>query len=156
MFYKMCCVCFLMERKSGSVGMIILIVVAVLIIIAGGVAVYFYNFHVFKTVRICVGEGVDTGMSCSVTQDCIDLAEENGFSVDLSDAPVFVQENFQRAIDEIVYCETTCFAKNVRGIDFETQELQMLENCENGEVEIAVDIHGKEGLAIMKWLKARD
>ena len=36
------------------------------------------------------------------------------------------------------------------------QELEMLENCEDGEVEFAVDIRGKEGLEVLEWMKARN
>ena len=143
-------------KKRGLIGKIILIVIIAILLVAGAAAFYFYNFHVFKTVRVCVGEVSDTGAPCENVQNCVDLAEENGMSVDLGDAPDFIRDNFDAILDEAVYCDGTCFVKEVRGIDPETQELEMLENCEDGEVEFAVDIRGKEGLEVLEWMKARN
>tara|TARA_B100001964_G_scaffold240974_1_gene312218 strand:- start:1902 stop:2339 length:438 start_codon:yes stop_codon:yes gene_type:complete len=143
-------------EKRGLVGWIILIVIIAILLIAAVAAFYFYNFHVFETVRVCVGEATDTSAPCENVQNCVDLAEENGISVDLSDAPDFIRENFDAVLDEAVYCDGTCFVKNVRGIDPDTQELEMLESCEDDEVEFAVDIRGKEGLEVLEWMKARN
>ena len=142
--------------KGGLIGKIILIVVVVIFLIVGVALIYFYNFHVFKSVRICVGTANDTEVSCSVAQDCIDSAEEIGLSVDLGDAPDFILENFDRVVDEAVYCDGTCFVKDVRGVNPDTQELELLESCDDGEVEFVVDIRGKEGLEIWKWIRARE
>ena len=144
-------------NKSGLVGKIILIVVVVVLLVVGVVAVYFYNFHVFKTVRVCVGFANDTGVGCNATQDCFDLAEEYGFDLDseLDGAPDFISENLRRVVDEVVYCDGTCFVKEVRGVNPETQELEMLESCEDDEVEFSVDIRGKEGLEILGWMRSR-
>jgi hypothetical protein len=143
-------------EKRGLVGWIILIVIVVILLVVGIIAFYFYNFHVFETVRVCVGVANDTGVGCNVTQDCFNLADENGLSVDLDGAPDFIAENFQNVVDEAVYCDGTCFVKNVRGVNSETQELEMLESCNDGEVEFAVDIRGKEGLEVLEWMKARN
>ena len=105
--------------------------------------------------RICVGEGVDSEVPCVSAQDCVDLIGEAGLDVDLSEVPDFVGENFQKVVDEVVYCDATCFVKNVRGINRETQELETLESCEEGEGEFVIEIHGKEGLEIWKYLKGR-
>ena len=149
-----CCLYFM--KKRGLIGWIILgviVVTSVVVVIAG---VYFYNFHIFKTVRICVGEGQDMGYSCTTAQDCIDAAEANGVGadIDLSDAPEFLQETFQEVLDEAVYCDGTCFVKNVRGVDPDTQVIEMLESCEAGETEIVAEIRGKEGLEILRYLKS--
>ena len=143
-------------KKGGLIGLIILIVIVVVILVVSVAGIYFYNFHVFKTVRVCVGAANDTEVGCNVTQDCFDLAEKHGLTIDLGDAPNFVKENFQKVVDEAVYCDGTCFVKNVRGVSRETQELEMLESCEDGEVEFAVDIRGKEGLEVLEWMKSRD
>jgi hypothetical protein len=151
----MICVWVLMEKK-GSVLMVIGIVIIVLLLAAGIAAFYFYNYHVFKTVRVCVGEARDTGIFCNVAQDCIDSAKEHDLVVELEDAPDFIKENLQIVVDEAVYCDGTCFVKNVRGVNPQTQELEMLESCEDGEVEFVVDIRGKEGLEVLEWMKARE
>lgn len=151
----MCCLLCRMEKR-GLVGKIVLwvIVVILLVVVVGGI--YFYNFYVFKTVRICVGEGVDTEYACANVQDCIDAADVAGIDVesfDLDNMPTFLNDTLQEVLDEIVYCDVTCFVKDVRGINPETQEIEMLESCESGETEIVVEIRGKEGLEILKYLK---
>ena len=143
-------------RKRGGILFVIGIVIVILVVISLIVGIYFYNFHVFKTVRICVGDVTDSMIPCSVTRDCVDAGKEFGLEVDLSDVPDFIRENFQDILDEVVYCDGTCFVKNVRGFDYESQEIEMLESCEIGEVEFAVEIRGKEGLEIWKWMKNRD
>jgi len=152
--YKMCCCCIFMKRRGGillAVGIAIAILIGILLV-AG---IYFYNFYVFKTVRICVSDATDTLMPCGVTQDCIDMGKEFGFEIDLSDAPDFIQDNFREIIDEIIYCDGTCFVKNVRGFDYETQGIEMLESCEGGEVEFVIEIRGKEGWEIWKWIREK-
>ena len=140
--------------KGGLVGKIVLIVVVVLIVIAG-VVFYFYNFHVFKVVRVCVGDANNIGIPCNVTQDCLDLVLENNLS-DLDGAPSFIEENFQNILDEAVYCDGTCFAKEIRGVDAESGELVMLDSCEDGEKEFVMEIRGKEGLEIWDWMKSQE
>jgi len=142
-------------EKSGSVLLIIGIVIVTLIISLVGAGVYFYNYYVFETVRVCIGEPVNTEIPCENVQNCIDFAEENGISIDLSDAPVFIQENFQRVVHAAVYCNGTCFVKKVRGVNYETQELEMLENCEENEIEIVVEIHGEEAIEAARWMESR-
>jgi len=143
-------------EKRGLIGWIILGVIVVVLLVVVIAGVYFYNFHVFKTVRICVGEGQDMGYFCETTQDCIDAVEANGIGaeIDLSNAPEFLQEKFQEVLDEAVYCDGTCFVKEIRGVDPETQELEMLESCEVGETEVVAEIQGKEGLEILRYLKS--
>lgn len=141
-------------EKGGGILVIIAIILGSLVIVALGAGIYFYNFFVFKEVRLCIGEGVDSDISCVVRQDCIDAL---GIAdVDLKDVPDFLGNKFQEILDEVVYCDETCFVKNVRGIDPETQELEELESCEGGEKEIVVEIRGKEGLEIWKWMKSRE
>jgi len=140
----------------GKVLKIVGIVVLVLVVLIVGVGVYFYNFYVFKSVRICVGDGVDSEVLCDSAQECVDLVGAVWFDVDLNDAPDFVRENFQAIFDEVVYCDGTCFVKNVRGVDFETGELGDLESCDSDEVEFVMEICGKEGIEILKWMKEKN
>ena len=151
----MICV-WLIMKKRVSVLKIIGIVFLALIILIAGVGFYFYNFYVFKTVRICLGDGVDSGIPCDSAQDCVDLISEHGFDVDLSEMPDFVSENLEGVVDEAIYCDGVCFVRDVRGVDYETQELEMLESCEVGEIEFAIDIRGKEGIEVLKYLKGME
>ena len=146
------------SRKSGGVLLIIGIVVLVLVVLVVGAVIYFYNFYVFETVRICVGEVNDTETVCGVKQDCYDLADEYDvdLAAELDDAPDFIKDSFQEVIDESVYCNGTCFVKEIRGIDYDTKALEYLENCEVGEVEFVVEIRGKEGLEVWNWMKERE
>ena len=145
-----------MDKKRGSVLLIVGIVILVLAASAVGTGVYLYNFHVFKTVRLCVGEeGQNTTIPCSSTQQCLDFARESGMQVDLEDAPDFVKENFDRVVDEVFYCDSFCFIKEVRGVNIETGELEDLESCEPGESEFLLEIRGKEGLEIYNFAKEK-
>ena len=75
----------------------------------------------------------------------------NSFQLDLD-------RQFAVDPDLIHYSLASEFAlplKNVRGIDYETQELELIESCDEGEVEFAMDIRGKEGLEVLEWMKTR-
>lgn len=140
-------------EKRGSVLLIIGIAILVLLIGIVGAGIYFYNFYVFKTVRICVGDATDSMMPCDVTQDCVDYIVTSGMKFNLSNAPGFVRENFQKVFDEVIYCDESCFVRNVRGVNLETQELEMLSSCEDGEIEFVMEIRGKEALEVWKWTR---
>jgi len=142
-----CCLLCMGKRVWVTLGVIVL-----LLVVAG---VYFYNFHVFKTVRVCLGDKVDTKVVCDVTQDCINLSVKENPGVDLSDAPDFIKENYQKIIDESISCDGTCFVRDVRGINKETQDLEDLKSCEEGEIEVKMDIGAKEGLALYNWAKGQ-
>ena len=132
------------------------IIVLILVVLLGGVGIYFYNYYVFETVRICVGEGVDSGLLCNMTQDCFDLIGEERFYIDLDDAPRFVKEVFKEVVVEAVFCNKTCFVKNIRGVNYESQELEMLKSCGVGEKECVFGIKGKEVIEILRYLKERE
>lgn len=138
-------------KKRGDVLLIIGIVILFLLISIIGAGFYFYNFYVFKTVRICVGDATDTLIPCNVTQDCINYATTSGLEIDLSDAPIFIQDNFQKILNEVVYCDKSCFVRSVRGFDYETQKIKMLDSCKVGEVELVAEIRGKDAWEIWKW-----
>ena len=139
----------------GKVLKILGVVFLVVIILAIGTGIYFYNFHVFKTVRICVGEGVDSGLFCGSGQDCLGRVEGE-VDASLDGAPDFVRENFEAVLGESIYCDETCFVREIRGLDYETGEVVWLDSCESDETEFVVEIRGKEGIEILKWMSARE
>jgi hypothetical protein len=147
----MFCSYYVMEKKGGIFAIIGLIILVLLI----GTAFYFYSFHVFKTVRVCVGDATDTKIPCNISQECVDIAIKFGSDINLSETPNFIQEEFQKVSDEAIYCDNTCFVKEVRGMDLEIGQLELLESCDSDETEFKIDIHGKEGIEIFKWLKEK-
>ena len=145
---------FYLMDKRGGILLIIGIIILVLTILLIGTIIYFYNFHVFKTVRICVGEGVDSKVECGVTQDCVEVF--NTTEMDMEDAPEFLKTKFQEVLDEMIFCDGSCFIRDVRGINKETNELEMLDFCEEDEIEIVAEIRGKEGLEIWKYIQSQE
>ena len=138
-------------KKKGLVGKIVLIIFIVLILIIAGAGIYFYNFHVFKEVRVCIGESVDIRIPCGVSRDCLEIFD---ISLDeLGGAPEFVMETARSVLDRVIYCDGTCFVRDVRGIDFESGELEVGITCEYSEEEVVMEIRGKEGLEILDWMK---
>lgn len=142
-------------KKRGGILAFVGVVAIVLIVILLIVGIYFYNFYIFKSVRICVGDATDTEISCGVTQDCVDMAEIVEFNIYLESAPNFVRDNFQKIFDEVVYCDETCFVRKVRGVNFESQELEMLDSCKEGEVEFIIEIRGKDAFEIWRWMESQ-
>jgi len=142
-----------MGKKGLAVLAIIAIVLGSLAVVALGAGVYFYNFHTFKTVRLCLGDPTDTEFECSMVQDCLDKAEELQTQYNISELPDFAREKLEMLAEEAVYCEGTCKVKNIRGINLETYALEELESCDAGETEILMEIKGKEGIQIWKYLK---
>lgn len=152
MFYKVAC--FLVFMKRGLVGIIILGVLGFLLVVGIGAGIYFYNYYVFKEVRACIGEGVDSKIPCDVRQDCVDLMVEQGMDISVLDgAPDFVRENFDAILGEAIYCDGSCFVGEVRGIDYETGELVELERCLDGENEFVMEVRGREGIEILQWMR---
>ncbi len=140
-------------NSKGLVGKIILIVLLSLLIIGGGIAFYFYNYYVFKSARICVGEGVDSGLPCESYLDCLKYMN---FSDDkLNGAPQFLKSDFDKVLRAAVNCDGTCSVGVVRGIDYKTGNLENLKNCDSDEQEFVIEIKGKEGLEILRWMKSR-
>jgi len=131
------------------------IVILSLVILIVGAGIYFYNFHVFKTVRLCLGDAEGTGIPCGSGSECLDLMGASGQKINLSDAPEFVRENFQKVMDKAIYCDGDCKVRNVRGINKETRELEFLDSCNPGEEEIVIEIRGKEGLEILNYLRTK-
>lgn len=143
-----------MMGKRGGVLMVIGVIIAVLVLIIAGAGIYFYNFHVFKEIRVCIGESVDVRIPCEAGGDCLELFN---ISLDkIEGAPEFVMETVEGVLERAVYCDGTCFVRDVRGINFESGELEMIESCGGNEEEVVMEIRGKEGLEILDWMKSME
>ena len=140
-----------MNKRGGIFAMIGLIILVLII----GTGIYFYSFHVFKTVRVCAGDATNTNIPCNSSQECVNFSVAFGSDINLSKMPEFVQDEFQKVVDESIYCDQTCFTKNIRGLDLEVGQLKFLEDCNDNEKEFKVDIHGKEGIEIFRWLRKK-
>ena len=57
-----------MNKKGGLVLFLSILAVVVILIIGAGT--YFYNFHVFKTLRVCLTDGEDTQLPCDKSSQC--------------------------------------------------------------------------------------
>jgi len=135
--------------KTGSIILIIFVSLVLLGIIAGA---YFYNFFVFKTLRICVTDNIkDTGFNCTTSKDCYDYAKGD-LNIDTSGFPDFLVSKVDEVLQIAVYCEGTCKMKEIYG-DGISGEIGSVESCNEGEEEIAIEIRGKEGLDILKLFK---
>ena len=142
-------------KKGLGVLMVVAVVIFCLAVVVAGVGFYFYDYHVFKTIRLCVGDGIDSGMFCGSSFDCVDFAREQGLDVNLSGAPDFIVDKFQEIVDYSIYCNSTCFVRKVRGASYEMDELGLLDSCNEEETEFVVEIRGREGIEIYRYLKSR-
>lgn len=137
---------------------IVLIIISILLLIVIGGAYYAYNFHVYKTIRICIGSEMNTSFSCSSLDDCkgyLEAFSGKSFEIDerLNTAPVFIQEKAREIIDKSFYCDNFCFLREIRGINFNDFSIEFLERCEIDEEEILIEIRGKEGLELADYIK---
>ena len=71
-------------------------------------------------------------------------------SIDLETAPIFIQGMIDEVINESIYCNQTCYIKKFYG-DYITEDFSG--QCNIGDKEITRDLHGKEGLEFVKYLK---
>lgn len=134
--------------------MIIGIILAVLVLIVVGVVFYFYNYYVFEEVRVCIGEGVDSEVPCDSRGYCLEVFNISLYKIE--GAPGFVMETAEGVLEKAVYCNGTCFVRNIGGIDFESGEFEMGINCGSNEEEIVIEIRGSEGIEIIKWMKSKE
>lgn len=141
-------------KKRGGVLAIIGAIFLILIIILLILGIYFYNFYVFKTLRVCVGDAVDTTLPCDVAQDCFDFVKSQGASFELRDSPELIRDKLNEVLDEAIYCDGSCFVRGIRGIDYESGIIEMLESCREGETEIVAEIRGKDAWEIYNWMKS--
>ncbi len=147
--------CFCMKR--GFIGTIVLAVIGVLILSVAGVGIYFYNYHVFKEVWVCVGEGESLGIPCESRETCVGLMEEGGVDFsELDSLPDFAKRELDKIFDEVIYCDETCFVSEVRGVDLESGELVELDSCLEGEDEFVIEVNGKMVWEAWSWEKERN
>ncbi len=132
--------------------MVIGIILLVIILIVAGAIFYFYNFYVFKTFHICVTNEVnDTMIPCTSNDFCTDTFRGSDEMPDLDSFPPLIGEKVSEAFDLAIFCEESCKFRGIRGISDDT-DIQSIESCEVGDDEITLEIRGKEGLALLKFL----
>jgi len=132
------------------------VIFLILILIVACIAIYLYYFYVFETIRVCVGEGIDTSIICSDKDFCLEVADIASVYSDpqFNNLPQFAKESFNDVLNNVVYCEKTCFVKDVKmGIDSDSGLFEQLASCSEYEKEILFEIRGKEGLEIIKFMK---
>jgi len=139
---------------------VVLIIFAVLIVLVLIVGIYFYQFHVFKTLRVCVKpEGSDLMIDCSSNQDCLNLIGDDetvvsgfdGIFEQIDNAPDFLSEALEEITAEVLYCDSTCRYREFYGSE-PLGEVEV-DECAVGEKEIVIKIRGKDGLSLLKWAK---
>jgi len=162
---------------------IILIVLGALILVALIAGIYFYYFHIFKTLRICVKqESSDLMIDCSSDDYCYDFVKgkaENYNEEDLDKLPDFVKNKIAdskdkaKALKEIfeeldsapkfiseminnIIDEVLYCDSTCRYKEFYgSQPLgdEDVESCYPEEKEFIVKIRGKEALAMAGWVR---
>ena len=138
-----------MGKLLSFFGIVFILIVLVLV----GAGVYFYNFHVFKTLRICVAdEAIDSNFSCSTQDDCLKEASLLKESDEFKELPDFIKDKFEEASREIIVCEQTCKVKKMY-TNFYEEGSKEFDSCAEGEKEISVELHGKEGLKLFGYFK---
>jgi len=138
-------------------SMFVLIILGIIII--GGLFIYFYYFHVFKEVRICVPEqALDTNITCSTNQYCLDMMKSNvpefqNLVSQTNNSPAFVQSAITKALPSIIFCGTTCRIRQMNENSI-TGLNQPAASCSSGYLEAAkIDIHGKELIQLLIYMK---
>lgn len=145
-----------MEKgKRGGILKIIFIIFLVLILIVAGVALYFYSFYSFKTIRVCVvNNATDTNKSCQTQQECMDFLYEKqpALKTQIESVPTFAQEKIKLIFSKALVCEKTCKMKQVRGLNSMGGDMGV-DSCVPGEEEIKIEIHGKEAIQFLSYIK---
>jgi len=158
----------------------VVLIILGIIILAG---IYFYFFHVFKTLRVCVkSESSDLMIDCSSNQDCLDFVKgksETYTDDDLEKLPDFIKdkikdnENAADALKEIfeqIDSAPDFFSETINEIIEEALYCDLtcrykefygseplgegdVDECASGEKEFVIKIRGKEGLKLWGWMK---
>jgi len=140
--------------KKGGVLKVMLIIFLVLVVLIIGVGIYFYNFHVFKTVKVCISENTtDTKINCSSNQFCIDDIFKNSSVLQerINNSPKFVGEKMVEIFNSAIVCDNTCRIKQVKGLENPMENT--ISSCLAGEKEIKLEVHGKEAVQFALWMK---
>lgn len=121
----------------------------ILILIAG--FVYFYYFHTFYTFRICVKQTFnDTFVSCLNKTECWEKLDVEKRIKEIG-LPQLLEEKIREAINKAIFCEETCKIREIYG-DGITQHV---DSCKVNEIEVKLEIKGKEGLKLLGFLKQK-
>jgi hypothetical protein len=131
---------------------IILVVAGVIIVFIIGGLIYFYNFHVFKTVRMCITNEVDdSGVNCSSNQECLDIVlnKTDGLKK-IPEMPKFIEDKVLELMQIAIYCDGTCKMNKTENAEAWFVEK---EKCEEGNYEVLIEIRGKEGIQIIEYLR---
>lgn len=140
--------------KRGLFGKIFLLILIVFIVAIAGAAIYFYDYYVFKEMRVCItAEAQNIPINCSSNNDCINLLKENATELKekLSIMPLFMRTKTDEIFNEAFYCNVTCKAKGIYGSGFNNTD--NVQACREGEKEILIQIRGKEAIQLMDFLR---
>ena len=144
---------------------IFLIFFGIVLLLGFLVGFYFYNYYVFETVEICVGDYQEIGQSCETVQDCLNLLEnyeetfnETNFSGfgdygNVSDLPDFAKERLFEFSDELISCDGVCKVRSIEGFNSKYLENNIPADCsESGKI-LSTEIRGNDVLGIFRFLK---
>ena len=136
--------------KGFVLGIVVTLIVLAVVILS--LLYYFYNVHVFETVRVCMGKANNTGFSCDTTQDCFDYVGLTPEDI-VEEIPPFLQSDFRAILDAGVYCNQTCQVRLTRGIDYKNRRLELIEECRPGEKEFVKEIRGRDALEALQYVQ---
>ncbi len=150
------------KRNILKIFFISFVVLLLIVFLAG---FYFYNYYVFETVEICVGNYTELEHSCENVDDCLNLFEnyeenfnETNFSDfgdygNFSEFPDFAKEKLFEFSDELVSCDGVCKVRSIEGFDSTYIGNRVLKDCSESEKTLSTDIKGKDVFEIFKLLK---
>lgn len=138
-----------MGKALKIVGIIFLII----ILLIAGLAIYFYNFYVFKTLRVCItNQADDLKIPCQDSSSCINFAKTSLFNNSQTiNLPEGIKKKLNEVIDLCVYCSQTCKIKKYYGTGIGSDVA--VDKCKHEEKEIKYEIRGKEGLEILNFMR---
>ncbi len=131
-----------MNNKAGILK-IFGIIFLILIIIIGATIFYFYQFHIFKEMKMCVSnQEQNSNISCTNNQECIDLFFNisNTSIQDLEETPENLRNMYFEVLNEAIYCNNTCIYKDI----YDNFNNEFFIGCSSGDKEFSLKIRGKE------------
>jgi hypothetical protein len=130
---------------------IILIIFLVLLLILAGVVIYFYKFHTYYTVRLCLSEdGKDLKIPCDSNKECLNLIK-NSDDFNRENFPEVFEEEVEEIMNKMVYCEETCRIREIYGEGVNNEG--HVDECREGEEEFECEINGEKGIELWKATK---
>ena len=137
----------------GKILKVIGIAFLIIILLIGGLFIYFYNFYVFKTIRVCItDQSDDLKIACQNSSFCISFAEQSLFNnSQTTGLPEGIKQKLNEVIASSVFCSQTCKMKKFYGMGIGNDP--EADRCKQGETEIKYEIKGKEGLEILNFMR---